>query len=72
MMLSVKQVAKMTGLGERTVWRRAACGDMPRPIYLGRLARWSEARLKEWLDAKQREADTAAAALTRHLEASRG
>lgn len=57
-MLDVRQVAAMTGQSVRTVWRRSGKGEMPRPVHLGSLARWSRARVQEWLDEKQQGIDT--------------
>ena len=51
MLLSVKEVAKMLGIGERTVWAWAAEGRVPEPLQLGRLKRWRLEEIKQWIAA---------------------
>lgn len=39
-MLDLHAVAKVLAVDERTVWRRVADGTLPRPVKVGRAARW--------------------------------
>lgn len=53
-LLDVRQVAELLGLSERSVWRMAACDELPRPVRIGaRLQRWRLTDLERWL-AKRR------------------
>jgi excisionase family DNA binding protein len=52
---TVKQVAKALSLGERTVWKHSATGQIPRPIRIGRSVRWERRAIEAWLDKKLRE-----------------
>ena len=48
-LLDVGEVAAMLRCSRRHVYRLADAGQMPRPVKLGSLVRWSRARLEEWL-----------------------
>jgi excisionase family DNA binding protein len=39
-LLSVREVAELLGLGQRTVYRLADAGELPSPIRISRLVRW--------------------------------
>lgn len=39
-MLDLNAVAKFLAIDERTVWRRVADGTLPKPVKVGRAARW--------------------------------
>ena len=56
LLLSVKQVAQALGIGERTVWRLSATGELPDAIRIGRLRRWRRSTLEAWLARAEREA----------------
>ena len=49
-LLTVKEVAEMLGLSERTVYRLADSGTMPRPVKLGAAVRWRRSELEEWIE----------------------
>lgn len=49
-LLNVRQVAGMTGLGQRTVWKLSAAGRMPRPVRIGRAVRWRRDDLIDWIE----------------------
>ncbi len=59
-LLTVKEVAEMLGLSERTVYRLADVGNMPRPVKIGAAVRWRRNELDQWIEegcpARQREA----------------
>ncbi len=40
MLLTDAQVGHLLGVCRRTVWTLSATGDLPRPIRIGRAARW--------------------------------
>ncbi|QDV81434.1 helix-turn-helix transcriptional regulator [Planctomycetes bacterium TBK1r] len=50
-LLSVTKVAERLGCSERTVYRLAGDGKMPRPVKLGVLTRWDSENLDEWVQA---------------------
>ncbi len=49
MLLNTRDVAAMLQCSPRTVQRLAASGRMPRPVRLGRLARWSRPAIEVWI-----------------------
>ncbi|MCK4373890.1 MAG: helix-turn-helix domain-containing protein [Candidatus Brocadiae bacterium] len=48
-LLGVEGVAEMLQCSPHTVRRLANSGRMPRPVKLGRLARWRRSELEEWI-----------------------
>ncbi len=50
-LLDVKDVAALLNCGERTVYRQADAGRIPRPVKLGSLVRWRREELLDWLTA---------------------
>jgi len=60
LLLTVKEVAEMLGLSERTVYRLADVGKMPRPVKIGAAVRWRKKELDTWIEegcpASQRKA----------------
>jgi len=46
-------VAELLGIGVRTVWAKASSGEIPKPIHVGRLAKWRRKDIEAWL-AKRR------------------
>ena len=56
-LLTVKEVAAMLHLGERSVWKFSACGEFPAPIKIGRLRRWDHRDLDDWIAQKRSEAE---------------
>jgi excisionase family DNA binding protein len=59
-LLTVKEVAEMLGLSERTVYRLADVAKMPRPVKIGAAVRWRKKELDTWIEdgcpASQRKA----------------
>lgn len=49
-LLTVKEVAEMLGLSERTVYRLADGGNMPRPVKIGAAVRWRRNELDMWIE----------------------
>lgn len=49
-LMNVKDVAEMLGLSERTVYRLADAGNMPRPVKLGAAVRWRKKELDTWIE----------------------
>ena len=64
-LLRISEVAARTGLGRSTIYEWSADGRFPAPVRLGgRLARWVESEVEEWLRKwleKRRGAETPAA-----------
>jgi len=56
-LLSVKDVAALLHLGQRSVWKFSACGELPAPIRIGRLRRWDLQGIEDWIAQKRAEAD---------------
>ena len=48
-LLEVRQVAAVLGCSPRHVQRLADRGQMPRPVRLGALVRWSASEIDEWV-----------------------
>jgi excisionase family DNA binding protein len=55
LMLKVEQVARLLNISERTVWRLASTGEIPRPIGLGRSRRWSLKNIEQFIAQKEIE-----------------
>jgi excisionase family DNA binding protein len=49
-LLDVGQVADMLACSARTVYRLADAGRMPRPVKIGRLVRWRQKELEDWVE----------------------
>ena len=49
-LLTVKEVAEMLGLSERTVYRLSDAGNMPSPVKLGAAVRWRVKELDSWIE----------------------
>jgi len=56
-LLDVHDVAAMLGLSDRSVWRRVKDGNLPQPIYIGRLAKWRVIDINSYLDRKFQESN---------------
>jgi len=51
-LLTVKQVATRINCSQRTVYRLADSGDMPRPLKIGGwLVRWRASDIDKWIEA---------------------
>ena len=48
-LLDVKAVAKLLGCSPRHVCRLADAGQVPQPLKLGALCRWSQQALMDWI-----------------------
>jgi excisionase family DNA binding protein len=49
-LLSVDQVARMLGISGRSVWRMLSSGELPSPIKIGGLTRWSREQIQAMID----------------------
>ena len=56
LLLSVKEVAAALGIGERSVWRLSARGELPEPLSIGRLKRWRRSAIESWVERAHRAA----------------
>lgn len=56
-LLTVRDVSRLCNVSERHWWTLVSRGDAPKPIRIGRSARWSRRALIAWLDARHREAN---------------
>ena len=50
-LLDVQAVARLLDCSPRHVYRLSDSGDMPRPVKLGALVRWSRQSIQEWIQA---------------------
>jgi excisionase family DNA binding protein len=50
--LRLKEVAKMLGIGRRSLARYIQAGAFPQPIRLGRSLRYSKQAVLEWIERK--------------------
>ena len=48
-LLNLREVAATLGCSPRHVERLADRGDMPRPVRLGALVRWSSMEIRDWI-----------------------
>jgi excisionase family DNA binding protein len=48
-LLDVNAVAEMLTCSPRHVYRLSDCGEMPRPVKVGRLVRWRRKELEDWI-----------------------
>lgn len=51
-LLDIRDVSRICGCSLRTVHRLVASGQMPSPIKLGSLTRWSRAELSAWISSR--------------------
>ena len=51
LLLGAEQVGLMLGISRSTVYRLNAEGRLPRPVHLGRAARWRREELLQWVQA---------------------
>ena len=56
-LLSARDAATMLGISQRHYHTMVAGGRLPKPIKLGRSARWSRAALVEWIEREQAQAE---------------
>ena len=61
-LLDVRAVARLLGVHRATVWRKAAAGQLPPPIRICGLTRWSLAEIEAVITAKLAERDQGEAA----------
>ncbi len=52
-LLTVNQLAETLQVSVRTVWRLVSMDQLPKPIYIGRLARWKAKSIRNWIDSQQ-------------------
>ncbi len=50
---TVKEVARMFSVSERTIWKLCSAGKFPPPIRLGRSVRWTTQALDCFLNKRQ-------------------
>lgn len=48
-LLTSQQVAALTNLGERTVWRHSRAGTMPSPVRIGGSIRFRRDEVLQWI-----------------------
>ena len=49
LLLTVREVAELLHLGERTIWKLSTTGELPSPIRIGRSRRWDRRDVEAWL-----------------------
>lgn len=54
-MLTMWEVARLLGIGLRTLRRHIAAGSFPKPIRIGGSLRYSRKAILEWIDARSEE-----------------
>lgn len=50
LMIGQADVAKLLNVSSRTVYKRHKTGNMPAPVYIGRIKRWGYEEIKAWVD----------------------
>ena len=59
-LLTVREVAKIVGLGVPTVWKWVASGGFPAPIKLSsRATRWRSDEVESWIESRPRTKEAA-------------
>ena len=53
-LINVREVAFMLSLGESSIWRHVKNGDLPKPIKIGRSARWRAADIRALVNESNR------------------
>ncbi len=48
-LMTVEDLAMSLRVSVRSVWRQVSQGKLPRPVYVGNLARWPVAAVQSWL-----------------------
>jgi excisionase family DNA binding protein len=56
-MLTLREVASLLGIGLRTLRRHIAAGSFPKPIRIGGTLRYSLKAVESWIDARSVEGD---------------
>lgn len=49
-MLTADDVAERLRISVRGVWRQVSTERLPKPVYIGRLARWPLTTIKDWME----------------------
>ena len=60
--ITAPAVAEMLSINRSTVWRKAAAGDLPKPIRIAGGTRWSKAEIIDLIEAKMAARDEPEAA----------
>ena len=53
--ITAPAVAELLSINRSTVWRKAAAGDLPKPIRIAGGTRWSKAEIMALIEAKLAE-----------------
>ena len=56
-LLNAREVARLLGIGERSVWRYVSRGHLPKPLSLGNMKRWRRQEIEQHLEAASRAAN---------------
>jgi excisionase family DNA binding protein len=51
LLIPAKEVARILGISERTVWRHQSSGTIPKPVRIGGNVRWRADEIREWVAA---------------------
>ena len=49
MLITVKDLARMLSVSERSVWRLVSAGRIPIPIKIGSFVRWHRDEIEHWI-----------------------
>lgn len=59
-LLTRHAVIEMVGFATPTIYKKMAAGEFPRPLKIGRAARWSERDITAWIEARKADCQQAA------------
>jgi prophage regulatory protein len=59
-LLTRQTVIEMVGLATPTIYKKMTAGEFPRPIKIGRAARWSEQAVADWIEEQKARCELAA------------
>lgn len=51
LLIDTRQACKLLKVSPRTLWRMYNSGEMPKPIRIGRVVRWSYEELRAWVNS---------------------
>lgn len=49
LLITVEILAKMLDISPRTVWRKLSCGEMIKPVRIGKCVRWRRHEVAAWI-----------------------
>ena len=51
LLISVDELSRKMSISTRSIWRRLSCGELIKPVRLGKIVRWRLAEVESWIAA---------------------